>query len=382
MHPTNLHTHRLPILLAIGLTVFSVHFGLFAQSQYYRAMPASQNKKATVSEWIGITTVEITYNRPGVKGREGKIWGKVVHYGFADLGFGTSKAAPWRAGSEENTTISFSNDVMVEGKPLTAGKYGFFIAMGPDKATIIFSRNSTSWGSFYYDSKDDVLRVEVPVLKTQESVERLKYEFGDQTENSAVISLQWEKVKIPFTVSVDPVKEQIAEYRRVFNAGGFYRYWQNMNEAARYCLEKNTNLEEGLGWSERAVGGFFGEANFPTLSTYAGLLEKNGQKAKADSVMNAALPKATPRQLYSYAGSLMRQKRFKDAYGIVKPNFDKTPEDITAMFYMMKCTFGVGNKSEALALAEKILAKVDDANSRAQMDKIISDIKGGKDINQ
>ena len=111
-------------------------FGTNAYSQI--TLPADGNKKASVSEDIGITTVKINYSRPQVKGREGKIWGSLVHYGFADLHYGTSKAAPWRAGANENTTVEFSSEVLIEGKPLQAGKYGFFIAMGPEKATLFF----------------------------------------------------------------------------------------------------------------------------------------------------------------------------------------------------------------------------------------------------
>ncbi|CAN0590682.1 unnamed protein product, partial [Ectocarpus sp. 12 AP-2014] len=112
-------------------------------------LPRDGNKKAMVSEHIGITEVVIDYSRPALNGREGKIWGELVHYGFADLGYGTSKAAPWRAGANENTTIEFSSDVFIESKPLAKGKYGFFIAMAPDKATLIFSKFNTAWGSFY-----------------------------------------------------------------------------------------------------------------------------------------------------------------------------------------------------------------------------------------
>ena len=83
--------------------------------------PDGGNKKAFVGERIGITDVMIEYNRPGLKGREGKIWGGLVHAGFADQGFGTSKAAPWRAGANENTTIEFSTPVKIEGKELPAG---------------------------------------------------------------------------------------------------------------------------------------------------------------------------------------------------------------------------------------------------------------------
>ncbi|MEJ7586262.1 MAG: DUF2911 domain-containing protein [Ferruginibacter sp.] len=256
-------------------------------------LPADGNKKASVSENIGITNVKIDYSRPEVKGREGKIWGNLVHYGFADLHYGTSKEAPWRAGANENTTIEFSTEVLIDGKPLPAGKYGFFIAMGAEKATLVFSKFNTAWGSFYYDPKEDALRVDVPVQQLNEMVERLKYEFGEQTENSAVVSLLWEKVKIPFRISVDLQKLQIESFRREFNSGVFYRFWQNMHAAANYCLVNNINLEEGLSWADRSINTYFGEANFLTLSTYAGLLEKFDRKKEADSLMQKALPMAT-----------------------------------------------------------------------------------------
>jgi hypothetical protein len=196
---------------------------LFAQG--LTTAPNGGNKKASVSEWIGITDVTIHYDRPGVKGREGQIWGKLVAYGFTDLGFGTSKAAPWRAGANENTTISFSTDVQVEGKPLAAGTYALFMAMEENEATIIFSKNATSWGSFFYDPKEDALRVTVKTVHTTDKTERLKFEFSDQKENSAVISLLWENLKIPFTVSVDYIKTQLESFRRELRSNkGFDKY--------------------------------------------------------------------------------------------------------------------------------------------------------------
>jgi hypothetical protein len=148
------------------------------------------NKKASVSEQIGIVKISIHYNRPGVKGREGKIWNTpVAHYGFVDLGHGTSNAAPWRAGANENTTISFSHPVKIEGKDLPTGTYGFFISLGETESTLIFSKFSNSWGSFYYDPADDALRVTVKNRALDTSVEWLKYEFINQTDNSATIAL-------------------------------------------------------------------------------------------------------------------------------------------------------------------------------------------------
>src|SRR5687768_17499642 len=102
-------------------------------------LPSGGNKKAFVGEQVGLTRVTVHYDRPAVKGREGRIWGQLVPVGFVDQGFGNSKAAPWRAGSNENTTIEFSRDVKIEGQPLKSGTYGFFIAYDSLECTLIFS---------------------------------------------------------------------------------------------------------------------------------------------------------------------------------------------------------------------------------------------------
>ena len=359
-------------------SLLATFFVITAHSQI--TLPADGNKKASVSEDIGITTVKINYSRPQVKGREGKIWGSLVHYGFADLHYGTSKAAPWRAGANENTTIEFSSEVLIEGKTLQAGKYGFFIAMGPEKATLVFSKLNTAWGSFYYDPKDDALRVEVPVQKLTESVERLKYEFGEQNENSAVLSLQWEKVKIPFKIAVDLQKIQIKSFRREFNSGMFYRYWQNMHAAFNYCLVNNINLEEGLSWADRSVNTYFGEANFLTLSTYAGLLEKFNRKKEADSLMQKALPMATPLQLVMYGSSLNKMKKHQEAFKIFKMNYDKNPKENYGNLGMVMGYYFLENKKEAIKHAEKGKDITADPNWKSYFDSLITDMKAGKEM--
>ncbi len=370
---------KLAILLSIFLAAAT---WTPAAAQMYE--PTVASKKASVSEFIGLTKVNIEYYRPAVKGRGSELWGTVVQYGFADLGFGTTKEAPWRAGANENTTIEFSTDVAIEGKNIPAGKYGFFIAMGETKATLIFSKYNTAWGSFYYDPKDDALRVEVPVLRVNESVERLKYEFSDQADASAIVSLLWEKVKIPFTVSVDLKKGQIEAYRKLVNNAMFYVYWQNMRHAANYCLVNNINLEEGLGWAERSIYDFFGESNFSTLSTYAGLLEKNNQQKKADSVMQKALaiPNVTATELYTYGRSLLKMKENKKAFDVFKTGYGKYPEDGNAIIGMVRGYAGIGNTKEAIKFAEKALVVFTDATSKAFINNLISELKAGKDINR
>ncbi len=366
--------------MKIVLIVFQLIVIFIVTARGQITFPPDGNKKASVSEDIGITTVKINYSRPEIKGREGKIWGGLVHYGFADLHYGTSKAAPWRAGANENTTIEFNTDVMVEGKSLPAGKYGFFIAMGAEKATLVFSRFNTAWGSFYYDPKDDVLRVEVAVQKLNESVERLKYEFSEQTENAAVLSLLWEKVKIPFKISVDLQKLQIEAFRKEFNSGIFYRYWQNMHMAANYCLVNNINLEEGLSWADRSINTYFGEANFLTLSTYAGLLEKFNRKKEADSLMLKALPMGTPLQLVMYGSSLNKMKKHQEAFKIFKMNYDKSPKENYANLGMVMGHYFLGNKKEAIKAAEKGKAITTETGWKGYFESLINDMNAGKEI--
>jgi len=343
-------------------------------------LPPDGNKKASISENIGITKVQMEYSRPAVNGREGQIWGKLVHYGFADLGYGTSKAAPWRAGANENTAIEFSTDVLIEEKPLAKGKYGFFIAMGPEKATLIFSKFNTAWGSFYYDKKDDALRVEVSVKKLEESVERLKYEFNEQTENSAVVSMQWEKVKVPFKVSVDLQNMLIESFRKEVNSGLFYRYWQNLQMAANYCLVNNTNLEEGLSWADRSINSYFGESNFKTLSTYAGLLEKLNRKTEADSVMTKALPMGTSQDLVTYGIGLNHTDRHQEAFDIFKNNYDNNPDDVESHLGMVSGYYYLGDKKKALKYCESAKKQTTDKMYLSYIDGVIADIEAGKDI--
>src|SRR5664279_3370327 len=245
----------------IYLAAICTLFTTCAISQSLTIPPNGGNKKASVSERIGITDVTIRYDRPGVKGREGKIWNNLVHTGFTDLGFGTSKAAPWRGGANENTTITFGTDVMVEGKALPAGTYGFFVAMGNGDATLIFSNNSTSWGSFFYDPKEDALRVTVKTEPLQESVEWLKYEFMNETDNSAVVALMWEKLKIPFKVEVDYPKTQLAMFRNELRSSKGFNLdaWV---QASKFAADNN-DFEDADQWSDYSINGVFvGQKNF------------------------------------------------------------------------------------------------------------------------
>jgi Protein of unknown function (DUF2911) len=365
------------LLLGIALLFIStLSFGQLT------SMADGGNKKASVSERIGITDVTLHYDRPAVKGREGKIWGQLVHKGFIDLGFGTSRAAPWRGGANENTTISFSTDVMIEGKALAAGTYGLFIAMGDDDATVIFSNNSTSWGSFFYDPKEDALRVLVKTVKLIESVERLKYEFMDEKENSATIALIWEKMKIPFTVQVDYLKTQLESFRRELRSEKGFK-WEAWVEAVNFCVQRNTNLDEALQWSDYAINGVFvGQKNFSTLSAKASVLKKLDRNAEADALMKEAMPLATMQELHGYARQLLRDKKPVEALEAYKMNAQKNPNVFTTNMGLMRGYSANGDYKNALKYAKAAQLQATDKGNKDALEKFIPMLEAGKDINQ
>lgn len=156
----------------------------------------SNSQKAKVYQEVGIMDISISYSRPSVRERE--VWGKLVPYGKNNQGFIAAEEFYWGAGADENTVIHFSDDVKIEGKDLPAEKYGLHMVLHEnDKATIIFSKNHTAWGSYFYEPSEDALRVDV---KTNEipHTEFLSSKFIDVAPTSTVAALNWEKKQIPF----------------------------------------------------------------------------------------------------------------------------------------------------------------------------------------
>jgi len=344
-------------------------------------LPDGGNKKASVSEQIGITQVTINYNRPAVKKRDGHIWGELVPPGFVDQGFGPSKAAPWRAGANEGTNIEFSTDVKIEGQLLPAGKYGFFVAYDPNECTLIFSKNSTSWGSFFYDPTEDVLRVKVKPVPAEKSVERLKYEFTDQTPGSAVIALEWEKLVIPFKVEVDLVATQLASFRRELRTDKGFN-WESWDQAALYCAQHKTNLDQALLWADSAISvDFGGDNSFKAYSTKAMVLDSLGRNDEAAAVIKKALPLASEGELYRYGRVLTQQKKGKESLEIFKLNYTKHPDDFMSNMGMARGYSATGDYKKAVTFAQKAKPQAPNQATKDFIDKLIKQLQDGKDVN-
>jgi len=343
--------------------------------------PGGGNKKAFVGERIGLTDVVIHYDRPGVKGREGQVWGNLIHVGYKDLGFGSSKAAPWRAGANENTTIEFSTDVKVEGQDLPAGKYGFFVAWDPNECTLIFSKNATSWGSFFYNEKEDALRVKVKPVAMYKSVEWLKYEFIDETENTATIALEWEKTMIPFKVEADYIKLQLESYRRELRSDKGFT-WNSWQQAAQFCVTHKTNLDEALVWADKSISEpFVGDKNFTTLSTKAQVLVALNRSDEAMVIMKEALPLGKMNEVHGYARLLVQGKKSKEAFDVFQANYNKFPNQFTTNMGMARGYSAIGNYKKSLEFAQKALVQAPDPNNKENLEKAIKKLEDGKDFN-
>ncbi len=344
-------------------------------------LPSGGNKKASVSERIGLTDITIHYDRPVVKGRDGKIWGQLIPVGYSDQGFGSSKAAPWRAGANENTTIEFSNDVKIEGQALAAGKYAFFVAYDPNECTLIFSKNNSSWGSFYYNEKEDALRVKVKPQPLDKSVEWLKYEFMNEKENAATVSLQWEKLMIPFTIETDYIKDQLESFRNELRTSkGFV--WQSWDQAAQWCVQHNTNLEQASLWSDSATStNFGGSQSFSAWSTKAQILDKLGRGEEAAAIMKKALPYGNMQDIHFYGRNLLQLKKNKEALEIFKMNYDKNPNQFTTLMGLTRGYSANGDYKTALKYANQALPLAPNGQNKTNVQTMIDKLKDGKDVN-
>ncbi|MEO0470640.1 MAG: DUF2911 domain-containing protein [Bacteroidota bacterium] len=329
--------------------------------------PSGGNQKSEVSQWIGLVKVSILYNSPDVTGnngqsREGKIWGQLVPYGLNNFGFGSSTAAPWRAGANENTVFTVSHDVMVEGKPLKAGTYGLHMITREkgQKWTIIFSYNSGAWGSYFYDEKEDALRVEVSPEENA-FTEWLTFEFDQRGQQEARATLQWENLKVPFTISVPNLNDLYLTQMRseLQTTPGFN--WQSWVSAVNFCLQNNINLEEALTWSESAISApFIGQENFTTLQTKSNVLAALGREDEAEKVMNQAIAhrSAGPLQIHQYGRQLLAAGKHEKALAVFETNAERNPDAWFIDLGLARAYSAQGNLKKALKHAKKAQEKV------------------------
>lgn len=351
--------------------------------------PSGNNQKASVSQNIGPVRVTIDYSSPAVHGpdgkdRRGQIWGKLVPYGLTDLGFGNGKPAPWRAGANENTVFAVSHDVSIEGKRLPAGRYGLHMIAGPEEWTLVFSKDSNAWGSFYYEAANDALRVTVKPHK-HEYREWLTYEFTTRRPAETVAELQWEELAVPWSVKVENIDDlYISKIKEnLSNVQGFG--WRGWVAASQFCVAQNTHLEQALEWAEIAVSKqFIGEANFTTLSNKAAVLAKMGRREEATAAMQLAVHhrSASPLDLHQYGRQLLAEKKSKEALEIFQLNFKNNGDQWPVHVGLARGFAAAGDPQQALEHARKALAQAPDPLNRQSLEAMVAALEGGKPIAQ
>lgn len=348
--------HRLiaPAWFAAGVLAFA---GTFAHSQPQLPLPEA-SPKAVVSQAIGIAEVQLVYHRPGVKGRV--VWGKLVPYGQV-----------WRAGANENTTVSFSHPVTISGRSLAAGTYGLHMIPTEGDWTIIFSKNATSWGSFFYKESEDALRVKV-TPQPSEFRESLLYEFSDLSDSSAVLSLYWEKLRIPIPIAFDTRSLILANIREVYLRGLAGFSWQGFNAAAQFAFRNGASLTEALGWAEQSLSI---NENFTNLRTKAAILEKMGKEDEAKALRERSLKEATEGDINNLGYEYLGQGKIKEAIELFEKNVKAHPESWNVFDSLAEGLDKSGNTKGAISNYEKALSMVKDEANRKRITDTIAKLR-------
>jgi tetratricopeptide (TPR) repeat protein len=351
--------------------IASMGFGCLSSSAYAQFKNGSQatelklptlSQRSIITQQIGLTDITINYCRPLVNGRT--LFGKEVPYGQV-----------WRAGANENTVISFTDDVSVEGHALPAGSYGLHMIPGADQWTIIFSKNSTSWGSFSYDEKEDALRV---TTKAQpgEFEEALAYTFEEVKPDSTAVTLRWAKIAVPFRVSADVnaiVLRSIQNQLR--SVGGFT--WAGFDEAGLWLLDTNTNLDQAIKWEDRSIQA---EERFENLMTKSQILEAQGKKQEAEATKAKALELASGVQIHLYGRGLQRQKKQEEGFAVFQINIKKRPNEWYTHGELGRIASAKGDFPTAIKELNLALASAPEA-TKSQIQGLVSQLEKKQDIN-
>ncbi|MEE9572002.1 MAG: DUF2911 domain-containing protein [Candidatus Neomarinimicrobiota bacterium] len=300
------------------------------------------SQQASVSQRVGLTDITINYHKPGVKGRE--IWGKLVPYDQV-----------WRAGANENTTISFSTRVKINGKEIPGGKYGLHMIPTEKNWTIILSKDNAAWGSFFYDESHDQLRFTTTPTAT-DFQEWLSYTVDDVSPNSTTMSLRWENLHVPFTIDVDAnqiVAENMQE--QLTGLAGFG--WQGWNQIANYYMLNNMDMNQALAFTDRSIGI---NKNVTNSFTKAIILEETGKTEEAAKMKEEAFVNATENNINTLGYQYLFAGRVDDAMVIFKKNVEMFPDSWNVYDSLAECYAAAKDNEHAVEYYTKALEKAPD----------------------
>ncbi len=313
---------------------------------------------ATVTQTVGLTDMKVTYSRPAMKGRA--IWGQLVPFGEV-----------WRAGANANTTISFSSDVAVAGKPLRAGTYGLHVIATAKDFTLIFSNFSSAWGSYSYDQKEDALRVVATPVTLSIPQERLTFGFEGLSDTQATLVMQWDKLSVPVKIEVDTPKVVLADMRSKLRGDAKF-FWRGWYEAASYTLGSGQSADEALKFVDQSIAV---TPNFANQMLKAAILEKKGNAKGAAELKAKVLPTATQEELLEVGFGMMEMKKLDEALSLMQAAQKRFPDSADVHEGLLETLKAKGDKAAALAAAERGLALTKDAGQKKRFEKSIAQLK-------
>ncbi|AWX43510.1 hypothetical protein HME9304_00499 [Flagellimonas maritima] len=265
-----------------------------------------KSQESNIAQRIGYTNITIDYHSPGTRGR--KVWGNLVPYGKV-----------WRAGANENTVFTITDDVQIEGQSLSAGSYGLHLLPDENQWTFIFSKNHTSWGSYFYEEAEDALRVTVPVQNNLEEREWLSYDFNKRERGMTSIVLSWADKKAEFNISLDIDEIALENIRKQLRSDAYWE-WFSWCQAADYCAEYKINTKEALEWIDRSIEL---QENFSNWDVKAKLLRQSGNQKEAEEAIQRAVEVGSDVYLERYGRRLLKEKDFEQAEYVFKQAIEK-----------------------------------------------------------
>lgn len=324
----------------IVLLAFIFQSTPLAAQAFFLTVPFG-SQRASVTQTIGLTDISMNYGRPGVAGR--KIWGGLVPYDSV-----------WRAGANVNTVIAFTSPVIIGGKQLPAGRYGVFMIPTPQQWTVILSREANAWGHFSYNEAEDVLRLTATPV-AGDMTEWLEYSFDDPKADAVTVTLRWEKLTVPFVVSVNSTQVVMDSLQQQLR--GLPKFFPDAwRQAAAWALNHD-QLATASAWADTAVG--LG-ATYPNLMLKSRILAKEGNQAGADSLRTRAFAVATEADMNTYGYQLLQQKKEQEALAVFLKNTKTYPQSWNTWDSLAECYGVMGNKKQAIANYQKALAMVGD----------------------
>jgi len=252
------------------LVLSAAILSLLAPSAFAQLKLPRVSQKEVVTQTIGLTDVTINYSRPGVKGRV--IWGGLVPYDQV-----------WRTGANEATSIVFSQDVSINGKPLPAGTYSLHTIPGKTSWTIIFNKKADQWGSYEYDASQDALRVQATPAAGPNQ-EWMDFSFPELATDAATVVLAWEKVRVPFKIETKTIEQAQANIRQALS--GDVKEWNVPYGAASYAFNNNLDKTESMKWVDQSIAL---KETFWNLRLKAQMLAKDGKTKDAVAVGEKAM---------------------------------------------------------------------------------------------